>query len=1411
MSASAPNSATPSHRPARRRRRWPWIFLGGLLAGSALVIGLLLTPPIQGWLLRRLVASQPGWRVDFEKFGAGPTGFELHGLDFAMPGLNASSAPIALRIAPGRLLNRRELRIERVEARKLLVTLTPAELPTSPEPFAGVLQLLQSPLAWALDEAQLDGEIAVREGGQSIVIGSFVINGGGASPEAAGEFSYELTLNSTLLPPGPDNKVRSRGRARLTQGADHGLRQIVVEGDLTLPRYGPLALPTGKFSLHLTATPAGEDYRAQLELGSAGRFEFAGHLDAPRAKLTGRATAHADQSLVASLAGEKLPTAALDGTADVTLDLREGDLDLALAGNLDARDWARLAPELAVVDAFQGRLTAALSRRAGKLSLTRADATLIGEKSSATLRVALSAPVDPTALPRSPVATVRLERLPLAWANPWLAASGLVLDPADLSAAWNLILPADRSSVQLSPIQPLEIAALGLKGTKLPALPPLRLAFNPHLTFSTTEAVLTIDDFVATTTPGDRLTAKLAARYDLLNAIAHTSGELSGAAPTLLSGADRPLPFTLDARWDATLAGTELRLKTFALTAQASAGTPCFALQLLQPLTLDLDQLTTPATTSTAEWARLTFARFPLDWVSRWLPPYQLAGTLAAGESVLRSSVDGQLTFETTTPWRLVETSVGVGGKTFFAGEASVAPDIAIHADRYTAELRNLEASHRDGSRIHGSISAEARAQDRKASTTIALDAELPALPHSATTFGPLFATLRARSHNETDTIVVVDAFELRVRNRDRELLALNAPAPFLVGMSGSGMLTAGTVAPLTLTTDELPLAWLKPWLDGIEAEGTLQPAEFALTAQLTKFLLRPVKPVHVRDFSARVAGRDIAHEMAFTASPGLDLTLICMPFPTFQLGYSGIAHLTHGTVDVGGKRAVDVDAALSFIGNDQTILPNAIDYTTRADFAELSRVPALAGSGLPTRGTLVARAHGDMLGQAPIEAWMRLEGLPASDNSRVLPALEITASGKVSRQQTVAGSVEVRLETLPRITDAKFDAALNLTAGKLEIASGFHSQFFDAAEALAFWEGLYSPPAPPEKNSPPTASRSGAMTAKLETPARKPTYAQLGVPFWSHLRGHFDLDLGRVRFAPYQIDRLRGRLDLREHELVLGNLSGEMFAGRWSGQLRVDYHPENKTADHAASGEFRIEQFDSARVVQTVFPTELASVDAKIDVRSTVRSRGNALFELIDRAEGDFTIDGRQGIVRLTAPKQDFAATAAVFGGTVLLSPELRALGRLLKKFAEMPVDQLRVSGARNESGDVQLREFRIDSPQARLLAHGKISAREGEPLMNRPLELSIELAAKEEMAVILGGMSLLEKKPRADGYRSLKEPFELRGKAGAPDTRPLYDLFARAVLGSKGTWGFLMRKAQEKMNKTKPPAAQKPTVTLP
>jgi hypothetical protein len=41
------------------------------------------------------------------------------------------------------------------------------------------------------------------------------------------------------------------------------------------------------------------------------------------------------------------------------------------------------------------------------------------------------------------------------------------------------------------------------------------------------------------------------------------------------------------------------------------------------------------------------------------------------------------------------------------------------------------------------------------------------------------------------------------------------------------------------------------------------------------------------------------------------------------------------------------------------------------------------------------------------------------------------------------------------------------------------------------------------------------------------------------------------------------------------------------------------------------------------------------------------------------------------------------------------------------------------------------------------------------------------------------------------------VKGEVGRPDASPLYDLLAKGVLGSRGTWGLIMRKVQQEVEK--------------
>jgi hypothetical protein len=1372
----------------------------GVFIGGIVFVGLSLYPPVQGWLLRRLIATQPGWKIDFQRIGAGPTGFDASGLKFTMPGVAATSAPIAVRIAPTRLLSKRELRLERVEAQKIRVVLTPAELaPTPagerpPAPFEGVLRLLQAPLPWALDTAKLDGEIIVRDAGQSRLTGTFNLRGGGLSPATPGEFAYELSANSLILSPGPNHQFTSAGTVQVTQDANHGIASVVIQGDLHLPRYGNLILPPGHLTMEVTATPAGEKYTAHLQLAEAVRLDLDASLDARRSKLTGHVVMHADQTAAVSLLGDKTPRAVVEGGLTFAFDFRSGDLDASVSGNLAAGDWQKIMPHLAALDDFHVQLAAAIQRRGDALILNSLDAILHGNKSAAVATVSIKNPVDLRKLPASSLAEVSLVHWPLAWANPFLKDSGTQLaNDGEFSAAWS-VASNGPGEITLSPTQPAILAPVRVVGDNFFPFPSLTIAANPTIEASTERIKLTMENFNVVSSRGDRLDSQLEISREFATGELHSHGHLGGALPTLFVTEHGSPPATLNAGWDFALTDTQLHLNklSFDLRNDKSAP-PAVSIDLVQAFAFDLKKhLVAPAKpksslTETSDLLRLRFDHLPMRWLSS-TQTGPLAGTLlTSGESTFQSSPTGEFILHTQKPWRFESILVAPG----IPLSIEVSPGLSLHGDDLTAVTNELSITDANGNRAVGRIDTEVKIPAAHFNIAVTLDADLPELPHSAGNFGPLRGSLRAKFHDLTPRIAAADVFDFHLHNAAGELVSVTAPAPFLFGLSNNSTVVVSTLAPIQLKTAAFPLAWLKPWTGSREFTGNVTAMAFTLSARNDAYFVRAAKRVTIDHFTLSENGRPLVRDASVAFEPGLDLTFICATKPKLDLAYTGMAHVTEATVDVGERHALDLDLALAFKGNDKALIPDGIDLTGRMDFAALSSGGV---NGVPARGTLVTRVNGSLLGDEPVELWSRLTGVPGGKPGQSLPPFEIALKGEFSRENILTGGVNLLLATQPTPTDAHFAISFNLLAGALDITSGLHSKFIDCATLLELARAF----------PPTTAPAKSAMrvTTAPSSEAKSSSASDATLPFWGELTGSFDLDIGALEFDPYRIDRVRGRLDATRNKLNLHDLGGEMFAGRWGGNVAIEHLANNTTGEHTLGGEFHIEQFESARVVQTVFPHQLATIDARIDVNAKVASHGNSLVSLVDQSTADFSVDGANGILRLTVPKADLVSTAAVFGGTLLLSPELRALGRLLKKFAEMPVERLAISGRRATGGEVTIDEFRFDSPQARLSGHGHILADGREPLMNHPLELSLSLQAKDELAIILGGMSLLDKKPQPDGFRTMRDPFVIGGRAGTPDTTPLYDLFAKGVSGSKGTWGFLMRKLEAEVTRGKPAA---------
>lgn len=698
-----------------------------------------------------------------------------------------------------------------------------------------------------------------------------------------------------------------------------------------------------------------------------------------------------------------------------------------------------------------------------------------------------------------------------------------------------------------------------------------------------------------------------------------------------------------------------------------------------------------------------------------------------------------------------------------------------------TAPLRVTTSS---GEWVEGTIAVDADGQTKTIVADVLLDVDLPNLPGSADTFGALHVKLDTRLRNMSQRIFAAEKLALSVTNGDGERLSVATSQPFLAGLSNESSFVVSTMAPIRVKVGALPLEWFQPMMKAGRVRGRLAPFEFDFSSAINDYALQAVTPVHVEALTLENQAGPALSDANFTSVPSAKFTFILHVQPQQEVAYSGRFHAEKLSLGTGGATALSGDVDIGFLGNKTRILPQAVVAYLNADLAELARFKP---TSLPRVGQLSLDVDGDLLGAQPVDVKAHLGGLVAPSDSRPLPDVDVHLNGRLSSEDVLNGHVAVTVATSPQVSDAQFDVKMNLVQSELNITSALHSRFLDGASLLALTQAF------------PAQLRSPSKSVKAVAKSGPQPPSQL--PFWGELRGSFDLDLAAVTFAPYRIDQVRGRLDATADSVTLHHLHGEMFAGEWSGGFRIQHLPTTDFDQHVLEGEFDIHQFQSSRVVQMMFPNQLASVDAAINLHAAIESHGQSLPELLERFSAEFAITGEHGVLRLAVPKADTLSTAAVFGGTILLSPELRALGRLIRKFAEMPIDRVRIHGRKFETGEIAVDEMLLATSQLRLNGSGKIPEDHATPLINRPLALTLNLSAKEEVGVILAGMRLTEKKPAADGFFAMRDPVRIGGRVGAPDTAPLFDLFARAVSGSHGTWGVLMRKLQIEVNKRSAP----------
>lgn len=403
-----------------------------------------------------------------------------------------------------------------------------------------------------------------------------------------------------------------------------------------------------------------------------------------------------------------------------------------------------------------------------------------------------------------------------------------------------------------------------------------------------------------------------------------------------------------------------------------------------------------------------------------------------------------------------------------------------------------------------------------------------------------------------------------------------------------------------------------------------------------------------------------------------------------------------------------------------------------------------------------------------------RLSGEFAGEFNRGLRAALLFREGRMSGAEERIPPIHLDLEAL-RESDSvwRFEAPLRIDregiptdlvlSGRTEWTekqnrldlqlSGGHLFLEDALELT----GAFTPP---EREPPPREERD-------ET------------PFWQGWTGRFGADFLTLQFADgHSLETPAAVFEMRETELLA---SGEaLFLGaRAEAEASIGFNPDAERP-YSLTGDLSAPDVDLGVLFQSLQPNRLPTLEGLFTFRGELRGEGIHASDLLERLGGQLHVGGEGGIFRLFYTENPLVGLGLGLAGLVgILGGELGTILEIADELGHIRYDRIELRVEREEELNIRLHDLAVLSPEFHLRGEGVIRHREETTLLNHPIDLELELAARGHLEELLGRAAVLSGERDELGYRRMINSFSIEGSLADPDVAPFYSVVAQAILG--------------------------------
>jgi hypothetical protein len=603
-------------------------------------------------------------------------------------------------------------------------------------------------------------------------------------------------------------------------------------------------------------------------------------------------------------------------------------------------------------------------------------------------------------------------------------------------------------------------------------------------------------------------------------------------------------------------------------------------------------------------------------------------------------------------------------------------------------------------------------------------------------------------------TVQALQAFEFNLKTGE---LNVADPAKDLLGVVFQG----------------LPLSWVTPLLGptGLTVTGHELQGEFAASARNGGFALRPKAPLTMGNVSVSLRdGRPVLRAVDLSVNASADYSP-----QGWQVEFAPLSVSSRGAplfaLALKAGQLAGANQPIKLAGDWNVQLP-----------ALLAQPPA-AGLNVLSGGQVQGEFAASLGAKREFQIKLAFTGLAANGFGE-LPALTADVRADLDDEGGITFNVPLLFDRAGRRSDLTVAGTLVPGAGGRILTARVSSDRLAIDDVQAFALPLLAPASP-------ASGEVGAVPAAVSA------------PFWEGVTGQGVLALKKVIWSDQaQVTDLTGTLTLEPGALKLAGVQagfGADSAVKLAGGL--SFNPK-ATRAYGFDGDFSLENFDAGALFRAIDPTRPPTIEGRISLQSHLTGASASLADLPVRTRGDLRVTGRSGIFRAfsvdVSDRIQKTQSRVVAIGSLLgvvtddFVNKTKILADIAKSLSEIPYDQLSLTATRDESLNLQLKDFTLISPEVRIGGSGTLRYDANAPIVSQPMDLQLALSTRGHLGDLMKRARLLEAQPDNLGYFPFSVPLKLGGTLERPDASAIRDALLNSALEKSGLLDSLFGKGK-------------------